>query len=273
MKTLKRKIKNFSRRISSFRQGIHALAHASRLGFPARKIAIIAIVGSGQKAATSSFVAKALSTAGTVAHNGGEKWLINGAPWQQSVSEVAIATQDFLQAAVRAKCTYAILEFSAKDMAAGKQYATECDILVFTGLNEDHTDEESGDSYDYQALRSQLFASLKRTDRKSVSSISVPTIIVANGDNIHAPYYLHVEADRKATYGLADNTTAAFHLRADDVQVKDGQTTYKVANNDIIVASTQANDVTSSLAALTLAEMLGLPIEPIKKAFAEEPKA
>jgi len=214
-------------------------------GFPSKELIVIGVTGTTGKTTSVYLIAKTLESAGyktgftsTAMFNDGQK------EWMNDKKMTMIGrffTQKILRQMVKNNCKYAIVETTSEGIEQFRHRFINYDILVFTGLYEEHI-ESHGSFENYKKAKGKLFAHLQhcpvkyvddeKTVIKSVSGIKkidlnrVKNIIIVNGNDIYADYFLDFKADKKIAYSLPEN------------KIKD-RDKLKVINYNMLSASAQ----------------------------------
>ncbi|MEK7625602.1 MAG: UDP-N-acetylmuramyl-tripeptide synthetase [Patescibacteria group bacterium] len=169
-------------------------------GRPSRKLVVIGVTGTKGKSTTSRFIAEVLEAAvykvgllSTVEFQiGEERWLNDRKMTMLGRGQI----QSMLRKMVNKKCTHVVVETSSEGILQYRHYGLNYDVAVFTNLGTEHSERHGG----YENLRSdkgQMFASLTLGKRKKVKGKIIPKVIVANGDDKEARFFLSYPADRK----------------------------------------------------------------------------
>lgn len=190
-------------------------------GRPARKLIVIGVTGTKGKSTTCRFIAEVLSSAGfkvgllsTVEFQIGEKRWLND---QKMTMLGRGKIQSMLRQMVNKKCTHVIIETSSEGILQYRHYGLDYDVAVFTNLGTEHSERHGG----YENLRSdkgKMFASLSLGKKKRINGKIIPKVIVANGDDKEAEFYLSYSADKKYLYTFDPN-----HPSVDGVEIITGR--------------------------------------------------
>ena len=166
--------------------------------------------------------------------------------------------QHFLRQAAEAGCDYAVLELTSE---AAKQYRhkfIELDALIFTNLTPEHI-EAHGSFEKYKAAKLEIMKQLERSRKQ-------PRYIVANLDDEHGKDFLAAKVEEKLPYGLSDLKLHTLH--------KDGVgLIFREAHDEVTIRVPLVGlfNVYNALAAITLAQALGVSFDTIEKALRSLP--
>ena len=187
--------------------------------FPSEKLIIVGVTGTTGKTTSVYLIAKALQQCGikagytsTAMFNDGRKEWLND---KKMTMIGRFFTQKILRRMVKNGCQLAIVETTSQGIVQYRHRFINYDILVFTGLYEEHI-ESHGSFANYKQAKGRLFSHLKHGKVKFVNekySIIKPSSeigktdlkrikkqIIANGDDEHAAFFLDFWAEEKFVY-------------------------------------------------------------------------
>ncbi len=196
-----------------------ALVAAVRYGCPSNKLIVIGVTGTTGKTTSVYLIAKMLNSAGyktgftsTAIFNDGEKEWLND---KKMTMAGRFFTQKMLKKMVKNKCQYAIVETTSQGIEQYRHRFINYDILIFTGLYPEHI-EAHGSFEKYKESKSKLFVHLKKcktkyaNDKKQVIKAEsglkkieanrIKKVIIVNGDDEHADYFMNFWAEEKIRY-------------------------------------------------------------------------
>lgn len=173
-------------------------------GRPSRKLIVIGVTGTKGKSTTCRLIASVLEAGGykvgmltTVEFQVGEK------RWANTRKMTMLGRgqiQSMLRDMVRVGCQYAVIETSSEGILQYRHYGLNYDISVFTNLGTEHSERHGG----FENLRSdkgKIFAGLSKF-KKNISGKYIQKIIIANGNDREANFYLGFPADKKYAFVL-----------------------------------------------------------------------
>jgi UDP-N-acetylmuramoyl-L-alanyl-D-glutamate--2,6-diaminopimelate ligase len=187
--------------------------------FPSEKLIVVGVTGTTGKTTSVYLIAKALEEAGiktgytsTAMFNDGKREWLND---RKMTMVGRFFTQKIISDMFYNGCKVAIIETTSEGIRQFRHRFINYDILVFTGLYEEHIDSH-GSFEKYKEAKGQLFAHLlkcktKHTDEKmtvqknpsglkKIELSNVKKTIIVNGDDQHADYFLGFKSERKIAY-------------------------------------------------------------------------
>lgn len=233
-----------------------AVLGAGLYRLPGNKIKVIGVTGTKGKSTTTELVSAILEEAGhktaltgTVRFKIGDKNIPN--LYKMSMPGRAFL-QKFLRRAVNAGCDYAVIEMTSEGAKMFRHKFIALDALIFTNLSPEHI-ESHGSYENYRAAKLSLADSLAASSKPN-------RILVANGDDPEADKFLAKNIPTKLTFSLKQ--AEPYTLSADGLSFTWHGKTIKTN----LVGQFNLYNI---LAAVTLAEALGIKIETIKSALAK----
>ncbi|MBP6948478.1 MAG: UDP-N-acetylmuramyl-tripeptide synthetase [Candidatus Pacebacteria bacterium] len=219
---------------------------------PSRHIYVIGITGTKGKSSTTEFVSAALEGAGkktailsTIRFKVGDTTRPNKF---KMTMPGRFFTQKFLRDAVDAGCEYAIIEMTSEGARFFRHTGVEMDALIFTNLSPEHI-ESHGSFEKYKKAKLRLVKHLSKSKKPIRLSI-------ANIDNEHAYSFLTQPIEKNIGYSLK-------HVRIISETSDSSIIDYK--GNIIVIPLPGKFNISNALAALSLAQELGLSINESKK--------
>ncbi|MFC1734422.1 Mur ligase family protein, partial [candidate division KSB1 bacterium] len=243
------------RRVFTFFQPLYhyllSITGALLYRFPSRKLIVIGVTGTKGKSSTVELVNSILEEAGyTTALLSTIRFKIAGEERRNTLKMTMpglFFIQNLLRDAVSQKCTHAVLEMTSEGVKQFRHKYIDLDALIFTNITPEHI-ESHGSFEKYLEAKLKLRDSLERSPKKN-------TAIIANADDEHGKDFLEVSRAQKIPFSLND---IAYAESPDGLQI-----TYK----DTLIQSKLEGvfNAENILAAIKLAEHLGVSLEDIKK--------
>lgn len=219
---------------------------------PSRHIYVIGITGTKGKSSTTEFVNAALEGAGkktailsTIRFKIGDKARPNKF---KMTMPGRFFTQKFLRDAVDAGCEYAIIEMTSEGARFYRHLGIEMDALIFTNLSPEHI-ESHGSFKKYKQAKLRLVNHLAKSNKPV-------RISIANTDNEHAHSFLISPIEKNIGYSLKHT-----HILSET----SNESVIEYAGEKITIPLPGKFNISNALAALTLANELGIPVNESKK--------
>lgn len=186
---------------SSVRSAYHlcvALTGAALFGFPSRRIRVIGVTGTKGKTTTTEMISVILEASGQ------RTAIINsirtkiGDKKERNLSGRSMPgrarLQRFLRQAVKARCTYAIIEMTSEGARQHRHRGIELDALIFLNLAPEHI--ESHGTYEaYSDAKFALGLALADSPKR-------PRIVIANADDKESARYLALPVESRIAFSL-----------------------------------------------------------------------
>lgn len=209
-------------------------------GNPSDELVVIGVTGTTGKTTSVCLVAKVLEKSGykvgytsTALFNDGKKEWLND---KKMTMMGRFFTQKILREMVNNGCHYAIVETTSEGIRQYRHRFINYDVLLFTGLYPEHIDSH-GSFENYKQAKGELFRHLEGCKKKfrdnenkvdkSVSGLGkidlkrVKKVIIANGDDEYAEYFLGFWAEQKIAFGEKlgenENSTGLEIIKATEV--------------------------------------------------------
>ena len=219
---------------------------------PSRHIYVIGITGTKGKSSTTEFVNAVLEAAGkktavlsTIRFKVGD----NSRPNKYKMTMPGrFFTQKFLRDAVTAGCEYAVIEMSSEGARFYRHLGVELDALIFTNLSPEHI-ESHGSFANYKRAKLKLAQRLAKSNKPVRLSI-------ANTDNEHASSFLIFPVEKNIGYSLD-------HVHI--LNETSTSSTIRWNTAEIAIPLPGKFNISNALAALTLANEVGISITDAKK--------
>lgn len=156
--------------------------------------------------------------------------------------------QRFMRKAVQAGCSHIVLELTSEGAKQYRHKGIALDALIFTNLTPEHI-ESHGSFENYKAAKLELARAVAKSRKR-------PRFLVANVDDEHGQDFLNFKVEKILPYQLSDLQNFSLH--------PDGSTLiYKDAT--IRLPLVGKFNVYNALAAITLADALGISVETIQE--------
>ena len=225
-------------------------------GRPARKLIMVGVTGTKGKTTASRLIASVLEAGGhtvgllsTVEFQIGSDRRLND---KKMTMLGRGKIQSMLRDMVRAGCTYAVVETSSEGILQYRHYGLLYDISVFTNLGTEHQ-ERHGGFENLKRDKGKIFKQLSLTPHKKINGSVVNKVIVANGDDPNAPYYLSFTADKKYIFGLHPrNDSRLPELVASDIAATSSGVSFKVGAVQYVLGILGEFNVYNALAAVAV---------------------
>lgn len=219
---------------------------------PSRHLYVIGVTGTKGKSSTTEFINSVLEAAGkktavlsTIRFKIGDTTSPNK---YKMTMPGRFFTQKFLRKAVTAGCEYAVIEMTSEAARFYRHIGIELDALVFTNLSPEHI-ESHGSFAKYKEAKLRLVKHLAKSKKPARVSI-------ANIDNPHGYSFLIHTVDKNIGYSLRD---------VQIVHEDESSSTIVYNDTEIKIPLPGRFNILNTVAALKLAEELGIEKEAMKK--------
>lgn len=229
-------------------------------GRPSRKLVVIGVTGTKGKSTTCRLIASVLEKSGlkvgllsTVEFQIGERrWLNNKKMTMLGKGQI----QKMLKQMVKEGCTHVVVETSSEGILQYRHFGLNYDVAVFTNLGLEHAERHGG----YENLRAdkgKLFSSLAKSYPKKIMGKTVQKIIIVNGDDNEAEYFLSFTANKKIVYGFKNNNFEGVESLKAERFVADEQS-FKVNDKIFKLKLLGGFNTYNGLAAVAVGKALGI---------------
>ncbi len=225
---------------------------------PSKDIIVIAVTGTKGKSSTTELITHILRASGKkVASLSTIQFSIDG-KIEPNMFKMTMPgrffVQKFLREAVDAGCAYAVIEMTSEGARQFRHKFIDLDSLVFTNLTPEHI-ESHGSFEKYKTAKLSLAKALEESPKR-------PRYIVSNIDDEHGQDFLNFKVEHQLPYSLKNLNLYTLH--------KDG-ISLVINNATIRVPLVGLFNVYNSLAAITLAQALGISIQTIQNSLRDLP--
>ncbi len=249
-------------------------------GFPSDKLVVIGVTGTNGKSSTVEMIARLIEGAGykvgftsTVKIKIADKEFLNKS---KMTMLGRFALQKLLKQMVKAGCQYVVVETSSQGLEQYRHLGINYDVAVFTNLTPEHI-EAHGGFENYKKAKGRLFEHLSNKSRKTLFGRTWEKCSVVNIGDEHAEYYLSFLADKKYGFALGQIYDATFLNKVDfsfiskksAVTLQGGE--FEFDGQDYKISLLGEFNIKNALAALTVAKVLHLDLEKVRKSLANMP--
>ena len=177
-----------------------AFLAAVRYGFPSRKLTVVGVTGTKGKTSTTELLnsileagGKKTAVLGTLRFKVGER---NERNLKKMTMPGRFFVQKFLDDAVRAGCSHAVVEMTSEGARQFRQRFVDMDALIFTNLSPEHI-ESHGSYENYRDAKLSIARTLARSNKSR-------RLMVANTDDKEGALFLAIPGVTKVPYGRKD---------------------------------------------------------------------
>jgi len=237
-------------------------------GFPSRKLKVIGVTGTGGKSTVVEFCHQILKEAGyKVASISSIKFKIGDKEWRNELKMTMpgrLKVQRFLRQAVKAGCSYAVLEVTSEGILQHRQKFIDFDVAVFTNLSPEHI-EHHGSFEKYRTAKGKLFEQCKK-------------IHIINLDDKNSEYFLKFPASEKWGYRIKNQESGIRGQELDknlkSVEARITQTdeehlSFLIHNSLFIIPLIGEFNIYNALAAICVGLSQGIDLATCQRALAK----
>lgn len=236
---------------------------------PSEKLIVIGVTGTNGKTTTVNLIASILNNSGfkcgyvsTATLNLGEYEYLNP-------SKITMPSGWFLHKSLakmlEAGCKYAVVEVSSEGLYQNRHLGINFDVAVFTNLTPEHI-EAHGGFENYKMAKGKLFKCLgkfKILNFKFKINSNLKKTIIVNADDAHSQYFKSFKADQYLSYGVK----APADLQAANIVYSPEGISFMIHDSKFMIHLKGQFDVYNSLAAISVAKVLGISLEDSQKAL------
>lgn len=231
-----------------------AFAAALVYRFPSRKIFVLGITGTKGKTTTLEIVSAILEEAGyKTALAGTLRFKVDKESENNNFKMTMpgrFFTQKFLRRAVKAKCQYALLEMTSEGAKQFRHKFISLNALIFTNLSPEHI-ESHGSFEKYREAKIQIAKALEHSRKKR-------RIIIANGDDENARYFLDINVPEKIEFGIKD--AKPFEIKKEGLE-------FTISGKPISSKLSGKFNLYNILAAIAFAKSQSIGVDIVKRAI------
>lgn len=159
----------------------------------------------------------------------------------------------------RAGCTHCLVEVTSEGIKQHRHQGIIFDVAVFTNLTPEHLSSHGGSFQKYKETKGRLFSTLGHK-RKIINNIEIPTVIIANADSEHAPFYLSFTADKKITYSI----NSASDCKAEKISEDARGVKFSRGADDYELSILGSFNIYNALPAIVISELFNLSKDSVK---------
>lgn len=225
---------------------------------PAKDLFVIGVTGTKGKSSTTEILGHLLRADGKkVATLSTIQFSIDGKT-ERNLFKMTLPgrlfVQQFLRRAVDAGCSHVVIEITSEGARQFRHRFLDLNALIFTNLTPEHI-ESHGSFENYKRAKLSIAQAVADSSKQ-------PRYLVANSDDEHGVDFLNFPVEHKLPYSL--NDLDLYSLHKDSVSLVFADTTIRVPLVGLF-------NVYNTLAAITLARALDIPLDTIQKALRDLP--
>jgi len=225
---------------------------------PSRNIMVIGITGTKGKSSTTELLTRILRADGKRVASLSTIQFSIGDVTERNLYKMTMPgrffVQKFLQQAVDAGCSHAVIEMTSEGAKQFRHRFIEIDALIFTNLTPEHI-ESHGSFEKYKQAKLSIAEAVAKSSKR-------PRYLVANTDSEHGKDFLNFPVEHCIPYSLKDLTLYSLHTDSISLVFKD--LTMRIPLVGLF-------NVYNCLAAITLSRALGVSLTTIERALSKTP--
>lgn len=231
---------------------------AQKYRHPSRDITLIGVTGTKGKSSVTELLSHILRADGKKVASLSTIQFSVGDHTERNLYKMTMPgrffVQKFLREAVDAGCSHAVVEMTSEGAKQFRHKFLAIDALIFTNLTPEHI-ESHGSFANYKAAKLQIAEAVAASTKR-------PRFLVANTDDEHGQDFLNFPVEYKLPYSLDSVTLYTLH--------KDSLS-FVINNRTFRVPLVGKFNVYNCLAAITMAEALGVSLETCANALTDLP--
>ncbi len=237
-------------------------------GFPSKKLIVIGVVGTKGKTSTANFIWSCLTVAGfktgmlsTANIRVAGKEFLNK---YHMTMPGPFVVQGYLKQMLKSNSFFAVIETTSEGIKQFRHKGIAYDFLVFTNLSPEHLPSHNNSFDKYRKAQGKVFESLKKGKKKTISGKEIPKTIIANIDDENSQYFLSFSADKKITFGLANQAD----YQAQDIRNDENGVYFSIQAKPYRLNILGEFNIYNALPAIVLADILQVPHEVARDGLA-----
>jgi UDP-N-acetylmuramoyl-L-alanyl-D-glutamate--2,6-diaminopimelate ligase len=171
-------------------------------GFPASKLCVIGVTGTKGKSSVSEMIACVLEGADQKVAVSSTIHFKIGDSVKPNLYKMTLPgrgfIQKFLHDAVKAGCSYAVIEITSEAALQYRHLFLDLNVLVFTNLEKEHL-ESHGSMENYFQAKYRIGKALESSSKR-------PRAIIANADSEYGKRFLELDVEQKIPFSLSEVT-------------------------------------------------------------------
>ena len=170
--------------------------------------------------------------------------------------------QKFLNQALKAGCTHAIIESSSQGILQSRQFGIHYDAMVFTNLTPEHI-EAHGGFENYKKAKLKYFEYLQKLPHKKINGKKIQKIIVFNADDPYGAEFANFKIDKIVSFGQSEKA----RVRAVEFLPNPSGISFVVQDEKFNLKLKGLFDLYNALAGIAAASAFGIGIKTCRQAL------